>query len=154
MSTDFNLYSLCQLLLKNEKEAAERIYLRQPKKGVWHEFTWAETMLQVRKVAAFLHQVGLKKGEHVAIISKNCAEWFIADFGIYLAGMVSVPLFTNQHEKSVHYILEHGDVNAVFIGKLDDHQLVRSYIPEHYTTISFDYHKDLKVNHHWPEVEL
>ncbi|MCL9682498.1 AMP-binding protein [Legionella maioricensis] len=152
MSKDSNLNSLCQLLLKNEKEAADRIYLRQPKKGIWHELTWAETMLQARKVAAFLYQLGLKKGDHVAIISKNCAEWFIADFGIYLAGMVSVPLFTNQHEKSVHYILEHGDVNAVFIGKLDEHQLVRSYIPEQHMTISFGYHKDLKVNHLWSDV--
>ncbi len=152
MSKDSNLGSLSQLLLKNEKEAATRVYLRQPREGVWHEFTWAETMLQARKVAAFLYQSGLKKGSHVAIISKNCAEWFITDFGIHLAGMVSVPLFSNQHETSIHYILEHGDVKAVFIGKLDDHQLVRSYIPEQYLTIGFDYHKDLEVNHRWSDV--
>ncbi|BCA96125.1 AMP-binding protein [Legionella antarctica] len=152
MSKDTNLGSLSQLLLKNEKEIATRVYLRQPRECVWHEFTWAKTMLQARKVAAFLQQLGLKKGSHVAIISKNCAEWFITDFGIYLAGMVSVPLFSNQHEKSIHYILEHADIEAVFIGKLDDHQLVRSYIPEQYMTIGFDYHKDLEVNHSWSDV--
>lgn len=152
MSPQSMQYSLGQLLLKKEREAANKIYLRQPKNGAWHELTWAEAMLKARKVAAFLHQIGLKKGSHVSIFSKNCAEWFIADFGIYLAGMVSVPLFTNQHEESIHYILDHADVQLVFIGKLDDHQLVRHYIPKHLTTISFDYHDDIEVNHRWTDV--
>ncbi len=152
MSQESMTNSLGQLLLKKEKEVANKIYLRQPKNGIWHELTWADTMLQARKVAAFLHQIGLKKGSHVSIFSKNCAEWFIADFGIYLAGMVSVPLFTNQYEDSIHYILDHGDVELAFIGKLDDHQLVRHYIPKHLVTISFDYHDDLEVNYHWTDV--
>lgn len=144
--------SLCQLLLKNEKEASNRIYLRQPRDGFWLEFTWAEVMLKARKVAAFLHQIGLKKGAHISIISKNCAEWFITDFGITLAGMVNVPLFTNQHEESIHYVLEHGDIQLVFVGKLDDHQRVRRFIPDKYVTISLDYHEDLEVTHRWVDV--
>lgn len=144
--------SLCQLLLKNEKEQAGQVYLRQPKNGVWYEFTWSETIMKARKVAAFLHKVGLKKGSHVSIISKNCAEWFITDFGIYLAGMVNIPLFANQHEENLHYILQHGEVKLVFVGKLDDHQLVRQTIPNQYLTVSFDYHDDLKVDYYWADV--
>lgn len=144
--------SLFQLLLKNEKEAADRVYLRQPRDGVWHEFSWAEAMLQARKVAGFLHHLGLKRGNHVSIMSKNCAEWFITDFGIHLAGMVNVPLFANQNVDSAQYVLDHGDVKLVFVGKLDDHQAVRQYIPDNYITVSFDYHLDLQVNHRWSEV--
>lgn len=99
-----------------------------------------------------MHHLGLKRGSHVSIISKNCAEWFIVDFGICLAGMVNVPLFTNQHVESIHYVLEHADVELVFIGKLDDHQRVRSYIPDHYITIGLDYHQDMKVDHTWADV--
>lgn len=144
--------SLFQLLLKNEKEAADRVYLRQPRDGVWHEFSWAEVMLQARKVAGFLHHLGLKKGSHISIMSKNCAEWFITDFGIHLAGMVNVPLFANQNVDSARYVLDHGDVKLVFVGKLDDHQAVRQYIPDNYITVSFDYHLDLQVNHRWSDV--
>ncbi|WP_241480340.1 AMP-binding protein [Legionella norrlandica] len=109
-------------------------------------------MLKARKVASFLQQLGLKKGDHISIISKNCAEWFITDFGIHIAGMVNVPLFANQNEESAHYVLEHGDVKLVFIGKLDDHQRVRQFIPKSYRTISFDYHKDLQVDYEWSDV--
>lgn len=144
--------SLFQLLLKNEREKADQVYLRQPRDGVWIEYTWAEVMNRARKVAAFLHHLGLKKGDRVSIISKNCAEWFITDFGISLAGMVSVPLFHNQHEISIHYVLEHADAKAVFLGKLDEHDKVRKYIPEKYLTINFDYHTDMEATHHWSEV--
>lgn len=152
MQKDSMSNSLCRVLLNNEKNFPNRVYLRQPREGVWHELTWAEVMLQARKVAAFLHNQGLKRGDHVSIISKNCAEWFITDFGIHLAGMVNVPLFANQSEDSAHYVLEHGDVRLVFVGKLDDHQKVRKYIPDLYPTASFGYHKNLHVNFEWNDV--
>ncbi|HAU1638383.1 TPA: AMP-binding protein [Legionella pneumophila] len=152
MQKESNSNSLFDLLLKNEKNSADRVYLRQPKNGVWHEYTWSSVMLQARKVAGFLHHLGLKKGDHISIISKNCAEWFIADFGIHIAGMVNVPLFANQNEESAHYVLEHGDVKLVFVGKLDDHQRVRQFIPKSYPTIGFDYHKDLQVDYEWSDV--
>lgn len=152
MSNETMSNSLFQLLLKNAKEDPERVYLRQPRNGVWHEYTWAEVMLQARKVAGFLHHLGIKKGSHISIISKNCAEWFITDFGIHLAGMVNVPLFGNQNADSARYVLDHADVKLVFVGKLDDHQAVREFIPEDYITASFDYHPDLQVNHKWSDV--
>lgn len=145
--------SLYKVLLTNEHVAGDKVYLKQPQNGSWHEFTWSQVMLQARKVAAFLLKLGLKRGSHVAIISKNCAQWFITDFGIHLAGMVNVPLFPNQYEQSIHYVLEHADIELVFIGKLDDHQLVRSYIPSRYPTISFGSHLDLEVDHTWADLQ-
>ncbi|MDI1352626.1 MAG: AMP-binding protein [bacterium] len=145
--------SLFQLLLKNEKEAADSVYLKQPKKGVWHKLTWSEVMNQARKVAGFLQHLGLEQGSHVSIISKNCAEWFITDFGIHLAGMVNVPLFPNQHEESIHYILNHAEIKLVFIGKLDNALQIRGFIPQQYPTVSFDYHQDLKTTYKWSEIQ-
>ena len=144
--------SLCQLLLHHEQNNASSIYLKQPRQGVWHTYTWADTMRQARLVARFLLTLGLKKGDHVSIFSKNCAEWIIADFGICLAGMVSVPLFANQHKTSIEYVLKHAEVKLVFIGKLDYHQQVRTYIPSNVPTISFDYHTDLMTDHGWSTV--
>lgn len=145
--------SLYKVLLTNEHVAANRVYLKQSRNGGWDEYTWSQVMLQARKVAAFLLKFGLKRGSHVAIISKNCAQWFITDFGIHLAGMVNVPLFPNQSEKSIQYVLDHADIELVFIGKLDDHELMRSFIPEKYPTISFGYHLDLNVNHTWNDMQ-
>ena len=71
--------SLMQRLLDNERDKAHEVYLRQPRHGVWQDYTWREVVHQARQVAAFLIKLGLKRGDHVSIFSKNCAEWFIAD---------------------------------------------------------------------------
>jgi long-chain acyl-CoA synthetase len=152
MFTETMTNSLHHLLLNNEKEQGNQVYLKQPRNGVWQELTWAQVMNQARKVAGFLQKLGLEKGSHISIISKNCAEWFITDFGIHLAGMVNVPLFSNQYKESIHYVLDHAEVKLVFVGKLDDHQQVRDFIPEQYVTVGFDYHLDLKLNYHWSDV--
>lgn len=152
MSEDGMNNSLFRLLLKNEQERAHQVYLRQPRDGVWHEFTWSETMQQARKVAAFLQKIGLKKGDHVSIVSKNCAEWFITDFGVFLAGMILVPLFPNQNESNNQYVLEHAEAKLVFIGKLDNHKMARSYIPEKYLTANMGYHEGLQTDYTWSEI--
>lgn len=141
-----------ELLLENEKERNQQIYLKQPIKGEWHEFSWGKVMHQARQVAQFLQKQGLKKGDRVTVCSKNCAEWFITDFGISLAGMVSVPLFSNQHVDSMHYILKHSDVKLVFVGKLDQPKAIRAQLPEDMPTVSFDYHSELDTNHTWSDV--
>lgn len=143
---------LNQILVDNEKQVPNRVYLRQPRAGKWHELTWGTVMSQARQVARYLQDAGLKKGDHVTIFSKNCAEWFITDFGISLAGMVNVPLFANQHQESIEYVLSHAEVKLVFLGKLDDPGRVRGYIPEHLPTVSFDYHHNLNTTHRWSDI--
>lgn len=144
--------SLTSLLLHHEQHSPNQVYLRQPRHGHWREYTWAEVVKQARQVAGFLQKLGLKKGDHVTVFSKNCAEWFIADFGIALAGMVNVPLFANQYEESIKYVLNHAEVKLVFVGKLDNYKCVRGYIPKALPTISFDYHKDLGTTYQWADV--
>jgi len=143
---------ICQQLLAKEKQCADQVYLKQPYDGSWHEFTWAMAMQQARKVATFLMNSGLKRGDRVSIFSKNCAEWLIADFGITLAGMVNVPLFPNQNKATIEYILNHAEVKLVFVGKLDAHHRTRGYLPDAMQTVNFPYHTDLQTTYNWDDV--
>lgn len=144
--------SITELLLDLESTKADEVYLRQPHKGVWSDYTWKRVMTEARQVAAFLLSLGLKPGAHVSIYSKNCAEWFIADFGITLAGMVNVPLIPNQHRDTLAFILEHAEVELVFLGKLDDYKRARRAVPESIKTIAFQYHPDIPAGYYWDSV--
>jgi long-subunit acyl-CoA synthetase (AMP-forming) len=144
--------SLNQYLLDNEQKFKEKVYLRQPKKGIWHSYTWGQVMREARQVAQFLYDSGLKKGDRVAIYSKNCAEWFMVDFGISLAGMVSVPLFANIQSELIDFILQHAEVKLVFIGKLDDPELLRTYVPSKLPTVSLGYHCQFASDIQWSEI--
>jgi len=122
-----------------ETHHANDLYLRQPIDGVMHDFTWAEFGQQVRRVAAGLIALDLPKGSRICIFSKNCAEWFITDLGIMMAGHVSVPIFATAGGDTINYVLEHADVQLMFVGKLDKMEKAVAPIPESMPTVSFPY---------------
>jgi len=79
---------------RHERDLAERIWLTQPTgRGVVRDFTWREAMAEVRRMAAHLRAQDYPPGSRIAILSKNCAWWFLADLAIFMAGHVSVPIY-------------------------------------------------------------
>src|SRR3546814_5242583 len=70
-------------------------------------------------MAAHLRSFGWPAGSCIAILSKNCAQWLIADFAIWIAGHVSVPIYPTLAATSIRQILDHSHAKAIFIGKLD-----------------------------------
>lgn len=140
------------LLYENEQKLADQVYLRQPFNHEWHEYTWKDTMAQVRRIVTFLHQQGLEKGDRVAIFSKNCAHWFIADFAIMMAGMISVPLYATQKHEDISYILKHSEAKLIFVGKLDQWELQEGAIPEGITRVSFPYMNSMPADYQWNDI--
>ncbi|MBD9565786.1 AMP-binding protein [Pseudomonas sp. PDM09] len=96
-------------------------FLVQPTGGGQVEtLTWADVGHQARCAAHWLRARELPQGSHIALISKNCAHWIIADLAIWMAGHVSVPLYPNLTADSVAQVLDHSEAALAFIGKLDD----------------------------------
>ena len=123
-----------------EESQPNKLFLSEPVKGVYQEFTWAKAGKEIRAIAAWLKQSGLQQGDKVAILSKNCAHWIMADLAINMAGMVSVPLYPNITSNAVNEILLHSEAKTIFVGKLDNPELIRMGIPEEMTQISFPFY--------------
>jgi len=105
-----------------EKEAPDMLHFVQPLGGgVDNVKTWtfAQALKEARRVAAYLAGLGLPPKSRIAICSKNCAHWILADWAIWMAGHVSVPLYPVLNAATVRYILEHSDSKLLFVGKLD-----------------------------------
>ncbi len=81
-------------------------YLRFYKEGRWETLSWAETAERATRVAAALIELGLRPGEHVALMSPNRVEWIYCDFGIMAAGGVTVPLYPSLTPRTAGYITE------------------------------------------------
>lgn len=115
---------------RHEREQPDRIYLVQPlAEGRKQELSWAEVGDQVRRFAGWLLQQQLPPRSHLAILSKNCAHWIIADLAIWMAGHVSVPLQPTLSPPALRQIVEHAQTRMVIVGKLDDWQELRSGLP-------------------------
>lgn len=121
---------------KWEKENPDRIFLRQPINGVWKTWTWARAGDEARRIAQGFHSLGLKEGDHIAILSKNCAQWIIADIAIMMAGCVSIPIYPTLSAAAIEPILIHSESKAIIIGKLDDFKSQTNGIPANMLRIS------------------
>lgn len=150
--TNTPLITFNELLYQNERENADMVYLRQPIEGQWHDITWKEAMGRARKVTSFLKSLGLQKGDRVAIISKNCAEWIIADFAIAMGGFVSVPLFTTHARTTIEYIFEHSEAKVVFVGKLDNWKELEAGIPKDVKKIDMGYLDTMPSDYKWKDI--
>lgn len=126
-----------EALYQHVASRPDEIYLKQPVNGEIKTYTWSEFDQQVRRVAAGLQKLGLEPGSHIALLSKNCAEWFIADAAIMMAGLVSIPIFPTAGKDTIGYVVNHAKCDWMFVGKLDDEAATLEAIPSSVKTIGF-----------------
>lgn len=129
-------------------------FLVQPIGGGQVEtLSWADVGHQARCAAHWLRARELPPGSHIALISKNCAHWIIADLAIWMAGHVSVPLYPNLTAESVAQVLTHSESVLAFIGKLDDWAGMSQGVPAGLPTISLPLHPPGEFNYSWADLQ-
>jgi long-subunit acyl-CoA synthetase (AMP-forming) len=137
-----------ELLADHLARHPDQPYLHQPVARVWRSHTWREVDDQARCIAAGLLAQGYAPGDRIAILAKNCAEWFIVDLAIIMAGMVSVPIYTTAAAGTIRYVMEHSESKAVFLGKLDDTAAAEEGIPAGVLRIAMPYPTAV-ADQHW-----
>lgn len=78
------------------------------------EYTYVELDAMTKGVARALSKRGLSRGDRVAIVSANRAEFIAAYYGIMRAGFVAVPVNYRFPRKTVHFIIKDAGAKLVF----------------------------------------
>src|SRR5262249_48955490 len=73
--------------------------------GSWQTITWREVGEIVREIATGLIALGREKGDTVAILSQSRGEWVQADFAIFSAGCVTVPIYPTYPPDLIAYVV-------------------------------------------------
>ncbi|WP_286222574.1 AMP-binding protein [Marinobacter apostichopi] len=121
-----------------ENTKANSLYMTQPiGDGKVVEYTWGRAVDEARRVAAYLKSLNLPEKSRIGLISKNCAQWVMTDWAIWMAGHISVPLYPTLNADTVNYILNHAECDVLFVGKLDDWDMMKPGVPESVRCISF-----------------
>ncbi len=118
-----------QAAFEREKAHPERIFMTQPVNGEATDYSWGETMEQARRMAAHINSLGLPANSNIAMISKNCAHFVIAELAIWMAGHCTVALYPTLNAETVAYILDHSESKLLFVGKLDDWEHMQEGVP-------------------------
>jgi len=137
-----NYLSPLEMLYKWEQEKPNEIFLSQPIDGVWHNWTWKEVGVEIRKMAAYLKSLNLPNDSKIALLSKNCAHWMMTDMAIMMSGHVSVPLYPNLNAETLGKILMHSESKLLFVGKLDNYADMKAGVPSDMECITFPFYAE------------
>nr|WP_315473835.1 AMP-binding protein [uncultured Rhodoferax sp.] len=122
----------------HEATLADQVYLTQPVGGGQvKDYTWRQVMDESRRMAAHLKAQNLAPGARIAILSKNCAHFIMAELAIWLAGGTTVAIFPTETADTVRYVLEHSEASLLFVGKLDTFDQQLPGIPDTLPRIAF-----------------
>jgi len=140
---------------KWESGIPEKTFLRQPSGSSWQTITYGQAGQQARKLASALQDLGLKKGSHIGIISKNCCHWIIADLAIMMAGYISVPFYASLTAKQLSEVIEKSDCVALFVGKLEKWDSEKDKVLEKVPVIRFPQYKggrEITIGQDWTKL--
>jgi len=89
--------------------------LAMKQNGQWHSFSTTECLQWIDRVSAALIDVGLKKGDAIAIISEIGNPWWnFVDFGAQQIGLIPVPIHATASLEDMQYILKDADIKMIF----------------------------------------
>lgn len=140
-----------EMLYHWERQCPDRTYLRQTINREYVDFTWGEVADEARRMVTALRHLGLVAGDKVALLSKNCAQWFIADLAMQMGQYVSVPIYPTANVDTIEYVLRHSEAKAIFVGKLDDWKSQEAGVPDDLLRIAFPY-DTMPASHQWDDL--
>jgi long-chain acyl-CoA synthetase len=103
-----------KLLRLNAGEHAAEIAFREKDLGVWREYSWADYQARVRDFALGLVELGLGKGDVVALIGDNRPDWVAGEIAAHAIGAMSLGMYRDALEEEVAYLLTAGGARIVF----------------------------------------
>ncbi|HYS91905.1 MAG TPA: long-chain fatty acid--CoA ligase, partial [Candidatus Acidoferrales bacterium] len=83
--------------------------------GTWKTLTWREVGSAVRELAAGLAALGRRPGDAVGLLSTSRAEWVQADFAIFSAGCVTIPIYPTYPPDLIEYIVNDAGVKTLIV---------------------------------------
>lgn len=133
--------TIIDYLLDNVAKYGDNRFMTQPVGGDegCRYWTFKETLSDAKKMANHIMSLNLPPKSQIAIMSKNCSYWIIADLAIWMSGHVSVPVYPTLTAETTRFILEHSEAKLCFVGKLDVNpwKEMKEGIPADLPTISF-----------------
>lgn len=109
---------------KNKNKVAFEYRLRRNEP--YRSISWKHLSTLVYEVAYGLIELGLKKGDNIAILSDTRYEWAVCDLAILSCGGIVVPIYPTLGDEAVNYILNNSESQIVILEDKGQLQKIRS----------------------------
>ena len=118
MQNDNSKLTIIDFVEKYTRKYDDMTFLREKVDGMWRETSFRETREESYRIGAGLMELGLKKGDKVALLSQGRNLWITSELGILYAGGVNVPLSIKLTESTdLLFRIQHSDSRYVIVSE-------------------------------------
>lgn len=115
------LLSLPALLQRNATQFAHSPAYREKEFGIWQCWSWAEAEKEIEALALGLINLGVNKGDFIAVIGRNRPYLYWSMVAAQSVGAIPVPLYQDANAEEMAYVLSH--CGARFVVVTDQEQV-------------------------------
>ena len=113
-----------------EKYPNQQVALAGKKNGKWVNYSIQDYIEHTNALSYALIELGIEKGDKVAMILTNRPEWNMLDMAISQVGAINVPIYPTISEEDYRYILSDCDAKMVIIDGLSVMNKVTNILPD------------------------
>src|SRR5262245_20062968 len=107
--------SLATIFWNRVDKSAHQPAQMSKRHGAWTTLTWREVGEAVRELALGLLALGRQPGDTIALLSASRAEWVQADFAIFSAGCITVPVYPTYPPDLIAYVINDSGVRTIIV---------------------------------------
>jgi long-chain acyl-CoA synthetase len=104
-----------KLLLINAVRRGDRPAMREKEFGIWHTWTWAQVLEEVRPFAIGLAEFGVKRDDKVAIIGSNKPRLYWSMCAAQSLGAIPVPVYQDSVADEMAFVLAHAGARVAVV---------------------------------------
>ena len=98
--------------------------------GEEHEYTFGELATEMLRLHVLFEQLGLKRGDKIALAGRNCANWAVAYLAIAAYEGVCVSILQDFTAEDIAHLLDHSDSDLLFVGPYVWKELQNQTLPK------------------------
>ena len=107
-------------LLEHAERVPEGTAFRDKHLGIYRGYSWSEYAREVKRAASGLAELGVAKGDRVAVMGDPCPEWVIADMAIMALGGITVGVYPTSAPAEIEHLMSDSGAK-VFIAETQEH---------------------------------
>src|SRR5476651_261081 len=82
----------------------------------WVEITYREALDKIDAISAYFLDIGIKKGDRLALIMENGPDYIYYDQALQQIGAVNTSIYPTLSETEIEYILNDSEARTILVG--------------------------------------
>jgi long-chain acyl-CoA synthetase len=104
-----------EAFFETANEHATSVALLHKQQGKYVPITFAGLAGRIKNMCAVLQELGIQKGDKVALLSENRPEWVVVDLAVMAIGAVVVPLHLTLSSEAMQVIFTHCQAKMLIV---------------------------------------